>query len=174
MYIKYQGKGVIMYFSYYDSPIGKIKIEEKDNYIVGISFISDNDIIDEEINTEIENNTITRCKIQLEEYFNGNRTDFDLEIKFLQGTDFQKRVWSELRKIPYGETISYKELAERIGNPKACRAVGGANNKNPIGIIVPCHRVIGVNGKMIGYAEGIDKKEFLLKLERSNSNFNNI
>ena len=159
-----------MSFSYYNSSLGKIKIEEKDNCIVGISFVSNNDIIDE----EIENNTITRCKIQLDEYFNGNRTDFDLEIKFLQGTDFQKKVWNELRKIPYGETISYKELAERIGNPKACRAVGGANNKNPLGIIVPCHRVIGANGKMVGYAEGIDKKEFLLKLEKSNSNFNNI
>lgn len=163
-----------MHFSYYNSSLGKIKIEEKDNYIVGISFVSNNDIKDEEINTEIENNTIYRCKIQLDEYFNGNRTDFDLEIKFLQGTDFQKKVWNELRKIPYGETISYKELAERIGNPKACRAVGGANNKNPLGIIVPCHRVIGANGKMVGYAEGIDKKEFLLKLEKSNSSFNNI
>lgn len=163
-----------MYFSYYDSPLGKIKIEEKDNYIVGISFVSDNDIISEEINTERENSIITRCKIQLDEYFNGYRRDFDLEIKFLKGTDFQKSVWSELRKIPYGKTISYKELAERIGNPKACRAVGGANNKNPIGIIVPCHRVIGANGKMIGYAEGVDKKEFLLKLEKINSNLNEI
>lgn len=163
-----------MYFSYYDSPLGKIKIEEKDNYIVGISFVSDNDIISEEINTERENSIITRCKIQLDEYFNGYRRDFDLEIKFLKGTDFQKNVWNELRKIPYGETISYKELAGRIGNPKACRAVGGANNKNPIGIIVPCHRVIGANGKMIGYAEGVDKKEFLLKLEKINSNLNEI
>lgn len=163
-----------MYFSYYNSPLGKIKIEEKDNYIVGIGFVMDNDIISEEINMERENGIITRCKIQLDEYFNGYRRDFDLEIKFLRGTDFQKNVWNELRKIPYGETISYKELAERIGNPKACRAVGGANNKNPIGIIVPCHRVIGANGKMIGYAEGIDKKEFLLKLEKINSNLNEI
>lgn len=163
-----------MYFSYYDSPLGRIKIEEKDNCIVGIRFISDNDIINEEINTERENSTITTCKVQLDEYFNGYRKDFDLEIKFLKGTDFQKNVWNELRKIPYGESISYKELAKRIGNPKACRAVGGANNKNPIGIIVPCHRVIGANGKMIGYAEGIDKKEFLLKLEKSNSSLNNI
>lgn len=163
-----------MYFSYYNSPLGKIKIEEKDNYIVGIGFVMDNDIISEEINMERENGIITRCKIQLDEYFNGYRRDFDLEIKFLRGTDFQKNVWNELRKIPYGETISYKELAERIGNPKACRAVGGANNKNPIGIIVPCHRVIGANGKMIGYAEGIDKKEFLLKLEKINSSLNEI
>lgn len=163
-----------MCFSYYNSPLGKIKIEEKDNYIVGIGFVMDNDIISEEINMERENGIITRCKIQLDEYFNGYRRDFDLEIKFLRGTDFQKNVWNELRKIPYGETISYKELAERIGNPKACRAVGGANNKNPIGIIVPCHRVIGANGKMIGYAEGIDKKEFLLKLEKINSSLNEI
>lgn len=154
--------------SYYDSPLGKIKIEEQDSYIVGINFVNDKDLINKEINIEKENNIIAKCKVQLDEYFKGNRKEFDLEIKFIKGTEFQKNVWSELRKIPYGETISYKTLAERIGNPKACRAVGGANNKNPIGIIVPCHRVIGANGKMIGYAEGVDKKEFLLVLEYEN------
>ena len=154
--------------SYYDSPLGKIKIEEQDSYIVGINFVNDKDLINKEINIEKENNIIAKCKVQLDEYFKGNRKEFDLEIKFIKGTEFQKNVWSELRKIPYGETISYKTLAERIGNPKACRAVGGANNKNPIGIIIPCHRVIGANGKMIGYAEGVDKKEFLLGLEYKN------
>lgn len=154
--------------SYYDSPLGKIKIEEQDSYIVGINFVNGKDLINKEINIEKENNIIAKCKVQLDEYFKGNRKEFDLEIKFIKGTEFQKNVWSELRKIPYGETISYKTLAERIGNPKACRAVGGANNKNPIGIIVPCHRVIGANGKMIGYAEGVDKKEFLLVLEYEN------
>ena len=154
--------------SYYDSPLGKIKIEEQDSYIVGISFENDKALINKEINIEKEKNIIAKCKAQLDEYFKGNRKEFDLEIKFIKGTEFQKNVWNELRKIPYGETISYKTLAERIGNPKACRAVGGANNKNPIGIIVPCHRVIGANGKMIGYAEGVDKKEFLLVLEYEN------
>ncbi|MEN8076649.1 methylated-DNA--[protein]-cysteine S-methyltransferase [Clostridioides difficile] len=154
--------------SYYDSPLGKIKIEEQDSYIVGISFENDKALINKEINIEKEKNIIAKCKAQLDEYFKGNRKEFDLEIKFIKGTEFQKNVWNELRKIPYGETISYKTLAERIGNPKACRAVGGANNKNPIGIIIPCHRVIGANGKMIGYAEGVDKKEFLLGLEYKN------
>ena len=120
----------------------------------------------DEINNENEKSIISKCKNQLEEYFNGERKNFELEIKFIKGTNFQKCVWSELCKINYGETLSYKQVAERIGKPNAYRAVGGANNKNPIAIIVPCHRVIGKNGAMVGYADGIDKKEFLLKLER--------
>ena len=79
-----------------------------------------------------------------------------------------RKLWKELQKIPYGQTASYKEIAERINNPKGCRAVGNANNKNPIAIIVPCHRIVGSNGKMVGYAGGIDKKEFLLSLECEN------
>ena len=155
-----------MSFSYYDSELGKIKIEVEDKYIIGVNFVSDIDLPMDEINNENEKSIISKCKNQLEEYFNGERKNFELEIKFIKGTNFQKCVWSELCKINYGETLSYKEIAERIGNPKACRAVGGANNKNPIAIIVPCHRVIGKNGAMVGYADGIDKKEFLLKLER--------
>ena len=90
-----------------------------------------------------------------------------MDIKFTKGTIFQRNVWSELLKINYGETVSYKEIAEKLGKPNACRAVGGANNKNPIAIIVPCHRVIGKNGNMVGYADGIEKKEFLLNLEKN-------
>ena len=85
----------------------------------------------------------------------------------LKGTDFQKQVWQALLKIPFGETRSYKQIAEAIGNPKAVRAVGMANNKNPLLIVVPCHRVIGTNGKLVGYAVGLDKKEYLLRLEGS-------
>lgn len=155
-----------MSFSYYDSELGKIKIEVEDKYIIGVNFVSDIDLPMDEINNENEKSIISKCKNQLEEYFNGERKNFELEIKFIKGTNFQKCVWSELCKINYGETISYKEVAERIGKPNAYRAVGGANNKNPIAIIVPCHRVIGKNGAMVGYADGIDKKEFLLKLER--------
>ena len=103
---------------------------------------------------------------QLSEYFSGNRKTFNLPL-LLKGTDFQKQVWQALLKIPFGETRSYKQIAEAIGNPKAVRAVGMANNKNPLLIVVPCHRVIGANGKLVGYAVGIDKKEYLLRLEGS-------
>lgn len=101
---------------------------------------------------------------QLLEYFEGTRTEFDLPL-MPDGTDFQKAVWSELRSIPYGQTISYGELAERIQRPKAARAVGGACHKNPIIIMIPCHRVIGTNGNLTGFGGGIPLKEALLSLE---------
>ena len=103
---------------------------------------------------------------QLSEYFSGKRKTFNLPL-LLKGTDFQKQVWQALLKIPFGVTRSYKQIAEAIGNPKAVRAVGMANNKNPLLIVVPCHRVIGANGKLVGYAVGLDKKEYLLRLEGS-------
>ena len=103
-------------------------------------------------------------KRQLDAYFAGNQTTFDLPLK-LKGTPFQQQVWAELRKLPYGVTISYGELARRIGNPKACRAVGLANGQNPVSIVVPCHRVIGANGKLTGYSGGLSHKETLLAHE---------
>lgn len=106
---------------------------------------------------------------QLEEYFSSQRRQFDLPLD-LHGTDFQKSVWHHMQTIPYGETWSYKELATAIGNPKAVRAVGGANNKNPVAIIVPCHRVIGANGSMVGFGGGLPVKEKLLQLEGYLSN----
>lgn len=157
-----------MNFGYFNSPIGKIRIEEENGYITAVYFVNEN--IDSNIENGCINDSIASCKEQLQEYFDGIRKKFDLKLKFLNGTEFQKNAWNELRRIPYGKTISYKEMAERINNPKACRAIGNANNKNPICIIIPCHRVIGSNGKMVGYAEGIDKKEFLLKLESENNN----
>lgn len=102
---------------------------------------------------------------QIEEFFAGKRQTFDFELA-PQGTSFQKRVWAELLNIPFGETISYGELARRIGNPAASRAVGHANGQNPIAVIVPCHRVIGSNGKLTGYGGGLDLKEKLLNWER--------
>lgn len=101
---------------------------------------------------------------ELTEYFAGKRTQFDVPLN-PTGTEFQKAVWKELSRIPYGETISYQELANRIKNPKAVRAVGAANGKNPLWMIVPCHRVIGKNGSMTGYAGGISLKKKLLLLE---------
>lgn len=103
--------------------------------------------------------------VQLDEYFNGKRQTFDITMD-LYGTPFQKMVWTALSNIPYGQTRSYKEVAKEIGTPKAVRAIGGANNKNPLPIIVPCHRVIGTNGALVGYGGGLNIKEYLLKLEQ--------
>lgn len=113
---------------------------------------------------------LSMATIQLDEYFQGKRTIFSLPFKLI-GTPFQLAVWKELQNIPYGQTTSYKEIAQKINKPKACRAVGMANNKNPLPIIIPCHRVIGSNGKLIGYAGGLNLKNYLLELEKSHTNF---
>ncbi|MGE0172665.1 MAG: methylated-DNA--[protein]-cysteine S-methyltransferase [Oligoflexales bacterium] len=108
---------------------------------------------------------LEELKKQLNEYFAGTRMDFDLPISFENGTKFQQTAWQELTKIPYGETRSYKEQAQGMKNPLAIRAVGRANGRNPISIIVPCHRVIGASGKLVGYGGGLWRKQFLLDLE---------
>lgn len=108
---------------------------------------------------------LSEAKRQLEEYFAGVRTVFTLPLK-PAGTEFQQRVWGQLQAIPYGETCTYGQIAERIGNPRASRAVGSANHNNPIAILIPCHRVVGANGSLIGYAGGLDKKAYLLQLEQ--------
>ena len=116
----------------------------------------------------IEDNTIFPDAVsQLAQYFEGRLKQFDLDLN-PQGTDFQKKVWQALLTIPYGTTVCYGEIAQRIDNPKACRAVGLANKSNPIPIVIPCHRVIGKNGKLTGFAGGLDLKQILLDLERSN------
>ena len=148
----------------YTSPIGEISIIEEENKIIEISFGVKSGI------KQGSSLLLEKTKNELQEYFDGKRMEFDIPIK-LNGTDFYKKVWNELKKIPYGETRSYGEIAERIGNPKASRAVGMANHNNPISIIVPCHRVIGKNGALTGYAGGIDKKRFLLNLENKNEKF---
>jgi methylated-DNA-[protein]-cysteine S-methyltransferase len=102
---------------------------------------------------------------ELEEYFAGKRRKFDVPLK-PKGTEFQQRVWTQLQGIPYGQTISYRELATRVGDPKAVRAVGMANGRNPIGLIIPCHRVIGADGSLVGYSGGLDRKKALLALEQ--------
>ena len=113
---------------------------------------------------------LSMATIQLDEYLQGKRTTLSLPFK-LTGTPFQLAVWKELQNIPYGKTTSYKEIAQKINKPKAYRAVGMANNKNPLPIIIPCHRVIGSNGKLIGYAGGLNLKNYLLELEKSHTNF---
>ncbi|MBP1992351.1 methylated-DNA--[protein]-cysteine S-methyltransferase [Paenibacillus eucommiae] len=107
---------------------------------------------------------LSSIREQLEQYFQGSRRNFEVEYD-LYGTEFQKRVWHALTGISYGATVSYKDIAQAIGSPKAVRAVGGANNRNPISIIIPCHRVIGASGEMVGYGGGLDIKSALLKLE---------
>ena len=145
---------------FYETPVGKLCIGEEDGIIVRTTWSK---IPAEYILEETE--LILQCKMQLDEYFRGERKAFDLPLA-PKGTDFQKKVWNALQKIPYGETKTYGEIAAAVGNPKAARAVGMANNKNPIGIIIPCHRVVGADGKLVGYAGGMDKKEWLLQLER--------
>ena len=149
---------------FYETDLGIIGIRENNKAITDIYFSKDN--IDDNIE---ETDLIKECFKQLKEYFEGSRREFDLPIE-MNGTQFQKKVWKELLKIPYGETRSYKDIAISIGNEKACRAIGMANNKNHIPIIIPCHRVIGSNGKLVGYAVGIDIKEKLLNIEKIDIN----
>lgn len=145
----------------YNSIIGKIYISADDNSLLKVHFLKDSS----DVNSE-QNDVIKETVKQLDEYFSCQRKDFNLPLN-PQGTDFQKKVWKELKNIPYGQTRTYKEIASAIGNSKSARAVGNANNKNPIGIIIPCHRVIGSDKKLTGYAGGLDKKEQLLKLEKA-------
>lgn len=152
-----------LYYGYYKSPIGNLRIVVDENSLVALDFNED------EKKQSDEHSYIKEVKSQLDEYFKGKRELFDLNIK-INGTDFQNKVWNELTKIPYGETISYKELATRIGNDKACRAVGNANNKNKISIVIPCHRVVGSNKKLVGYAGGLEKKEWLINHENKVTN----
>ena len=147
-----------------NTPIGYLEIEENDNYIVSVKLIKE---LSNDKYVDDNNIILNKAKQQINEYFLRKRKIFDLPIKF-NGTEFQKSVWNSLLNIPYGKTKSYKDIAKDVGNVKACRAVGMANNKNPIMIIVPCHRVIGTNGKLVGYACGLDIKKKLLELESSN------
>ena len=144
----------------YETVLGDVTLVEEDGALLAISLKS----IQE--GTELETPIIQEAHRQITEYLKGERKVFDLSIR-LRGTDFQQQVWTALLDIPYGETRSYKQIAEAIGNPKGMRAVGMANNRNPLLIVVPCHRVIGANGSMVGYGEGVEMKEFLLRLEGS-------
>lgn len=144
----------------YPTVLGLLTICEEDGAITSIS-------VGQHVKAEStrhESELIRKAYTQFAEYLAGKRKAFDLPLA-PRGTDFQKRVWKALCDIPYGETRSYKQIALAIGNPKAVRAVGMANNRNPLLVVVPCHRVIGADGKLVGYAVGIDKKEFLLRLE---------
>lgn len=152
-----------MNYTYYDSPVGSLLLTGK-NKLETIVFEKSKKRT-QPLENWNENRSFFEPVIQqLDEYFSGQREKFDIEIE-LKGTDFQKKVWEELAKVPYGTTVSYGELARKIGNPKACRAVGMANGRNPIPIIIPCHRVIGKNGTLTGFGGGLDVKKTLLDLE---------
>ena len=145
----------------YNSIIGDIFISADENFLLSVQFVNHNFIENQ------ENKIIRQTIKQFDEYFRGKRKKFELPLN-PKGTEFQKKVWQQLMNIPYGKTSTYKDIATLIGNTNASRAVGNANNKNPIAIIIPCHRVIGSNNKLTGYAGGLDKKEKLLNLEKNN------
>lgn len=147
-----------MYKAYYKSEIGTIEIAGDENGITAVDFV-DYEPPYSEIPSCLED-----CVNQLDEYFRKGRKKFSLNLK-LQGTEFQKSVWSKLLDIPYGTTASYADIAKAVGNEKSVRAVGNANSKNRIAIIIPCHRVIGRDGSLTGYAGGLWRKEWLLKHE---------
>ena len=152
-----------MAHSFYNSPAGTLSITASDSGITEIKFVPE---ADQNTNAEPCNSVLNDCISQLQEYFSETRKTFSIQLD-PQGTPFQKEVWKELQKIPFGKTISYLELAKKLGNEKKIRAVGGANGKNPIAIVIPCHRVIGSDGSLTGYAGGMDKKRWLLQFEGS-------
>lgn len=145
-----------------DTCVGSIGIAEEDGCITDVFFSSETTPVAEEMETPL----LRTVAMQLGEYFAGNRKSFSIPL-MPSGTEFQKKVWNALLQIPFGETRSYQEIAEAAGSPKAYRAVGNANNKNPISILIPCHRVIGKNGSLVGYGGGLEIKEQLLALERT-------
>ncbi len=148
------------------TPVGQLTLVAHDQALVAVLWEND-DSTRVKLSESFEQNEhplLVEIEKQLVEYFAGQRTQFYIPLDF-QGTAFQKSVWSALLQIPFGETRSYKQIAESIGNVKAVRAVGAANGKNPISIIAPCHRVIGANGKLVGFAGGLKNKDILLNLE---------
>lgn len=147
---------------YYKSPIGIINVLYAEEGVYKITLVKS---IPEDYFEERKNDLGDKVISELKEYFNGQRKDFDLPL-IVQGTDFQRAVWKELRKINYGEIKTYSDIAKNIGKPNACRAVGNANNKNPFMIVIPCHRVIGKNKNSGGYAFGVDIRDKLLELEK--------
>lgn len=159
-----------MHYTTHDSPVGTLLIVGEEDAITGLYFPNGKHAPTPGPDWRRDDHAepFADAKAQLDEYFAGTRQVFDLKLA-PQGTDFQERVWQELRRIPYGQTISYGELAKRTGDANASRAVGAANGKNPISIIVPCHRVIGAAGQLTGFGGGLDTKRKLLELEQQHA-----
>ncbi len=152
----------LLYYTYYQSPVGLLKIGGTDHYITEISFV---DNADQVIHGEPGiSEVMHQCTEELIEFFHGNRRQFDIPV-YQEGTEFQQRVWGELLTISFGKTISYMDLAKRLGDPKVIRAAATTNGKNKIAIVVPCHRVIGSNHTLVGYGGGLWRKKWLLDHE---------
>ena len=149
------------------SPVGTLKLVAHETALVAVLWENENPkrVRLAELVEQADHPVLLETQKQLTEYFAGKRQQFDLPLDFA-GTEFQQKVWQALLSIPFGETRSYRDIAEQIGNIKAVRAVGAANGKNPISIIAPCHRVVGTNGKLVGFAGGLDNKDILLRLEK--------
>ncbi len=144
---------------YFKSPTGTLEIKGDENGLSSLHFLNY-----EEIPNKIIPNHLQEVITQLQEYFEGSRTEFNLKLN-PQGTDFQKRVWEQLQEIPFSKTVSYQTIANRLGDPKVIRAAASANGKNPIAIIIPCHRVIGKDGSLTGFGGGLHRKKWLLDHE---------
>lgn len=153
-----------IYFDQVTSPVGKLQLICSDDGITALHMNADNS--KPPSGAKRGHPLLDKAKMQLDEYFAGKRRNFDLPLA-AQGTPFQRKVWQALCSIPFAKTLSYGEVARKVGKPGASRAVGGANNRNPIGIIVPCHRVIGADGSLTGYGGGLDRKQWLLEHERA-------
>ena len=154
-----------IYYTHVDSPVGPLLLAASDAGLHAIEFHAPRHVVPRGADwTAGDHPLLRRTAEQLREYFAGTRRTFDLSLA-PNGTDFQRQVWQTLASIPYGETISYAELASRVGRPRASRAVGAANGKNPLPIVLPCHRVIGANGSLTGFGGGLPTKRFLLDLE---------
>lgn len=151
-----------LFFSYLESPIGTIEIKADEVNILSVVFLEEK----KDMTVVTENSISKKGKQQIEEYFLSKRKEFNLPLDF-SGTDFQNKVWNQLQIIPFGKTTSYLKMAKDLGDVKAIRAAASANGKNPFAIIVPCHRVIGSNGDLIGYAGGLWRKKWLLEHENS-------
>ncbi|MBD3110054.1 methylated-DNA--[protein]-cysteine S-methyltransferase [Bacillus sp. AGMB 02131] len=152
---------------FYETEIGKLAIEEDGKTITKVYFSNEEIPLDRNVE---ETPLLKEAGKQLKAYFAGEIQQFNLPLSH-EGTPFMQLVWNELKNIPYGETRCYQDIAEKINNPKAVRAVGLANNRNPLPIFIPCHRVIGKNGKLTGYAGGLEVKEYLLSLEKKHGDF---
>ena len=152
-------------YGFFDSPIGELRVGATSNGIRSLTINEKDQLSSSEVSLPI----FAAVTTQLSEYFSGHRKDFDLDLDLTGNSTFYMRVWHELLQVPYGKSISYGELASLVGAPNGAQAVGLANSKNPIGIIVPCHRVIGKNGSLTGYAWGVEKKRWLLLHELDHS-----
>ena len=146
--------------AFINTPMGILELKGDAEGLASVLFKDEeNDVVSEKIPKELKD-----AALQLQEYFEGNRKEFNLKLS-PEGTDFQKRVWEELQQIPFGKTTSYQQMANTLGDPKVIRAAASANGKNPISIIIPCHRVIGSDGSLTGYAGGLHRKKWLLEFE---------